>query len=94
MIAGFDVRRFGGLSREYSASIDCFFDGNDFEDVIRNAIGIGGDSDTIGAMAGDVEEECYGVSVELKEKALGYLDNFQKYIYYAFEKIHKPRIIR
>lgn len=71
-----------------------FFDGNDFEDVIRNAVGIGGDSDTIGAMAGGIAEAYYDVSVELKEKALGYLDNFQKSIYYAFERIRKPRVTR
>lgn len=36
----------------------------------------------------------YGVSVKLKEKALGHLDNFQKSIYYMFEKIQISRIIR
>ena len=30
----------------------CFFEGVDFEDVIRNAISIGGGSDTIGGVAG------------------------------------------
>lgn len=71
-----------------------FFDGNNFEDVIRNAVGIGGDSDTIGAMAGSIAEAYYGVPVELEEQALEYLDSTQKNIYYAFNKIKKPRIIR
>ena len=35
-------------------AIVAFLDGENFEDVIRNAVGIGGDSDTIGAMAGSI----------------------------------------
>ena len=42
-------------------ALTCFFEGNDFEDVIRNSISIGGDSDTIGAIAGSVAEAFYGV---------------------------------
>lgn len=35
-------------------SIICFLEGTDFEDVIRNAISLGGDSDTMAAMAGGI----------------------------------------
>lgn len=37
-----------------SQAIECFLESNDFEDAIRNAISIGGDSDTIGAMTGAI----------------------------------------
>ena len=47
-------------------SIIAFLDGADFEDVIRTAVSIGGDSDTIAAMAGSIAEACYGVPEELK----------------------------
>ncbi|WP_083819269.1 ADP-ribosylglycohydrolase family protein [Hallella multisaccharivorax] len=33
---------------------------HDFENTIRNAISIGGDSDTIGAMAGGIAQAAYG----------------------------------
>ncbi len=39
----------------------CFLEGKDYEDVIRNCISIGGDSDTIAAIAGGIAEAYYGV---------------------------------
>lgn len=40
-------------------SIIAFLDSNDYEDCIRKAISIGGDSDTIAAMAGSIAEAYY-----------------------------------
>ncbi len=51
----------------------CFLEGNDYEDVIRNCISIGGDSDTIAAIAGGIAEAYYGVPRELKRKLRSYL---------------------
>ena len=45
-----------------------------FEDAIRNAVSIGGDSDTIADMAGAIAEAYYGVDPEMKSIALSYLD--------------------
>ncbi len=38
-----------------------FFEGEDFEDVIRNAISLGGDTDTLGAIAGAMAEAFYPI---------------------------------
>lgn len=38
-----------------------FNEGTDFESVIRNAVAMGGDTDTIGAVAGSIAEAMYGV---------------------------------
>jgi ADP-ribosyl-[dinitrogen reductase] hydrolase len=46
-----------------------------FEDAIRNAVSIGGDSDTIAAITGSIAEAYYTVPEDLKEKALTYLDD-------------------
>jgi len=43
----------------------CFFQGKNFEDVIRNAISIGGDSDTVAAIAGGIAEAYYGIPIPL-----------------------------
>lgn len=40
-------------------AIVAFLESSDFEDAIRNAISIGGDSDTIAAMAGSIAEAYY-----------------------------------
>lgn len=73
-------------------AIVAFLDGENFEDVIRNAVGIGGDSDTIGAMAGSIAEAYYGVSIELEEKALSYLPKDLQGLCHAFRTIKKKRI--
>ena len=49
-------------------SIIAFLEGADFEDVIRTAVSIGGDSDTIADMAGAIAEAYYGVPEELKQE--------------------------
>ena len=40
-----------------------------YEDVIRNCISIGGDSDTIAAIAGGIAEAFFGVPKEYADKA-------------------------
>lgn len=55
-------------------ALAAFFEAVDFEDTIRNAVSVGGDSDTIAAIAASVAEPYYGVPAELRERALGYLD--------------------
>lgn len=51
-------------------ALEAFFESKDFEDAIRNAISIGGDSDTIGAICGGVAGAYYGVPEDLKLKAI------------------------
>ncbi len=55
-------------------AMQAFFESESFEDAIRNAISIGGDSDTLAAITGAVAEAYYGIPDELKETALSYLD--------------------
>ena len=56
-------------------ALQCFFESESFEDAIRNAISIGGDSDTIACITGSIAEAYYGVVRDLRIKALSYLDN-------------------
>ena len=51
----------------------CFFEGHSYEDVIRNCISIGGDSDTIAAIAGGIAEAYYGVPIRFINQAFQYL---------------------
>lgn len=54
-------------------AIICALDGIDFEDSIRNAISIGGDSDTVGCITGSIAEALYGVPDDIRTKAESYL---------------------
>ena len=55
-------------------AMQAFFESTSFEDAIRNAISIGGDSDTLAAITGAVAEAYYGIPDDMKEIALSYLD--------------------
>lgn len=47
-------------------AITAFLEGESFEDVIRTAVSLGGDCDTVAAIAGSIAEGFYGVPDELK----------------------------
>ena len=78
---GFDVSCQGSVPQAFVA----FFEAVDFEDAVRNAISIGGDSDTIAAIAGSLAEPCYGIPEPLRAGALAYLDARQRRCLEAFE---------
>lgn len=56
----------------------CFFESKSFEDTIRTGISIGGDSDTLCAIAGSVAEAYYGIDDKMKREAVSYLDRYLK----------------
>ena len=49
-------------------AITAFLEGKDFEDVIRTAVTLGGDCDTLTCIAGSMAEAFYGVPENLKEE--------------------------
>lgn len=66
-------------------AIMAFLESYSFEDAIRTAVSIGGDSDTIAAITGSIAEAYYGVPRWMYKKAVGYLDNNLKSILKEFE---------
>lgn len=66
----FDVSCQGSVPQ----ALEAFFESVSFEDAIRNAISIGGDSDTIAAIAGGVAEAYYGIPEDDRAYASDYLD--------------------
>ena len=50
-------------------AIEAFLESRDFEDAIRNAISVGGDSDTLAAITGALAEAHYGVPEPIRTKA-------------------------
>lgn len=53
-------------------AIMAFLEGNDFEDVIRTAVSLGGDCDTLTDIATSMAEAFYGLPQEMKKKCLEY----------------------
>jgi len=55
-------------------AIICALEANDFEDAIRNAISIGGDSDTLAAISGAIAEARFTIPDDLCKEAISRLN--------------------
>ena len=65
-------------------AIMCLLESVSFEDALRNAISLGGDSDTLGAITGAMAQACYGIPKDIQKKALGFLEPELLEVYEAF----------
>jgi ADP-ribosylglycohydrolase len=70
-------------------AITAFLEGNSFEDVIRTAVSLGGDCDTLTCIAGSIAEGFYGVPEELKQECHNRLPNELEAVLERFEKVRK-----
>ena len=67
-------------------AVTAFLEGKDFEDVIRTAVSLGGDCDTLTCIAGSIAEAFYGVPDQMKTECrkrlpadmLAVLDQFEE----------------
>lgn len=73
-------------------AIVAFLESTSFEDAIRNAISIGGDSDTLAACTGAIAEAYYGIPVLLRERAKMHMDKRLRSILSDFEKAFPPKL--
>lgn len=67
-------------------AITAFLEGESFEDVIRTAVSLGGDCDTLTCIAGSIAEGFYGVSEQLKQECLNRLPEELKTVLEQFDK--------
>ena len=51
-------------------AIICALEAKDYEDAIRNAISIGGDSDTIACITGGIADALYGIPANIVAEGL------------------------
>lgn len=80
-----DYRHVESCQQTVPEAIIAFLEGESFEDVIRTAVSLGGDCDTLTCIAGSIAEAFYGVSNKLKTECrkrltkdmLAVLDRFE-----------------
>ncbi|MCR5666485.1 MAG: ADP-ribosylglycohydrolase family protein [Eubacterium sp.] len=73
-------------------AIRAFLEGESYEDAVRKAISIGGDSDTIACMTGAIAEAFFGIPEDIKKEGLSYMDSYLKRkltAYYQFLEANK-----
>ena len=55
-------------------AIEAFLESSSFEDAVRTAISLSGDTDTVAAITGSIAEAYYGIPGDLFKKGMSYLD--------------------
>jgi ADP-ribosylglycohydrolase len=95
---GYDLnRKSDDIRKTYKFEVSCqksvpesiisFLESSDFEDSIRIAVSLGGDSDTLAAMTGSISEAYYkGVPGEIADKSMKLLPSELKNIVLDFQK--------
>lgn len=88
-----DTYRFNETCQEtVPQALQAFFESTSFEDAIRNAISVGGDSDTLAAITGSIAEAYYGVPNSIRVKAFSFLDDRLLEILIKFEAKYPGKI--
>ncbi len=72
-------------------AITAFMEGNDFEDVIRTAVSLGGDCDTLTCIAGGMAEAYYGIPADMEAKTRERLKSDILAVLDAFDAAKAPR---
>ena len=67
-------------------ALQCFFEGDDYEDCIRNAVSLGGDSDTLAAITGGIAQAFFGIPDALRMQGESFLNEEMKAVIQAFEE--------
>lgn len=73
-------------------ALEAFFESNNFEDAIRNAISLGGKSDIRAAITGGIAGAYYGISTDIRKHALTFLNEDLLEIIVNFENKYPPKM--
>lgn len=71
-------------------AITAFLEGESFEDVIRTAVSLGGDCDTLTCIAGSMAEAFYGVPEELKQQCRDRIPDSLRNVLIRFDRQLHP----
>ena len=74
------------VTHNHPEAIIAFLESNSFEDALRNAVSLGGDSDTLACITGGIAEAFYGMSSELQQETLKRLPEEMRAAYELFRQ--------
>ncbi|MDW8714412.1 ADP-ribosylglycohydrolase family protein [Streptococcus suis] len=75
-------------------AIVAFLEATDFEDAIRNAISLGGDSDTLAAITGSIAEVFFGIPDEIVYQTTDFLPSLIMEVSWYFEQDYPSKGLR
>ena len=67
-------------------AITAFLEADSFEDALRNAVSVGGDSDTLANITGGMAEAFFGIPRQIEEEAMTYLDDEMRNVVLRFRQ--------
>ncbi len=70
-------------------ALTCALEADNYEDAIRNAVSLGGDADTLAAIAGGLAEALYGIPEDIQAAGQDYLPETMKAI---LRKMYESRV--
>ena len=92
-----------GIRGEYFFDVSCqgsvpqaitaFLEASGFEEAVRLAVSLGGDTDTICAMTGSLAEARWGIPEDMRLKAMTYLPKMMASVVEEFEAAYPPKIL-
>ncbi len=65
-------------------ALETFYEADSFEDTLRNAVSVGGDSDTLTGIAAGIAEAYYGIPDPIRREAMAFLDEEMRRIAVRF----------
>ena len=68
----------------------CALEAEDFEDALRNAVSIGGDTDTVACIAGGLAEALFGLPEAIAAQARAYLTDDLEAVVARFYATYGP----
>ncbi len=81
---GFDVTCQGSVPQ----ALRCAIEARSYEESVRMAVSLGGDTDTQACIAGSVTEARFGLPADIADRAIGYLDDELRSVVRRFLKRH------
>ena len=88
------LKRLDEIRPEYDFDVSCrgtvpvaleaFYEADSFEDALRNAVSVGGDSDTLTGIAAGIAEAYYGIPDPIRREAMAFLDEEMRRIAVRF----------
>ena len=84
-----DYRHVESCQETVPEAITAFLEGNDFEDVVRCAVSLGGDCDTLTCIAAGMAEAFYGVPEKYKIETLNRIEPDMREVYEKFTLVKK-----
>ena len=73
-------------------AIIAFMESKDFEDAVRNAVSLGGDTDTVACIAGSIAEAYYGLTPAQEKECLNRIPEEMKDVLCRFDRTRRKAI--